>query len=248
MEDTENNETPTKTLEHGLDVLLCFLQYKKELSLTEIAQIVNRNTSSTYRLIVTLEKNNFLIKNPENKKYFLGSTIGKLGALVNDNQDLIVTVHPYLVQIHKQFNENVSLYVFQNFKRLCIDRIESTHALRQTVLVGEELTLTRGGGGTALLAWMPPKVRAAVLRSDPGVNEEQLAKIRADGYSVSRDELKHGTIGLGAPIFDRDGNVIAALNMSGPISRMPEDIIRQGIRSLLQATKEINTELKHDHS
>jgi IclR family KDG regulon transcriptional repressor len=243
MPKDENTESAAKTLEHGLNVLTCFLDYNRELSLTEIAKIVQRNTSSTYRLILTLEQNGFLTKNPVNKKYFLGTTVKKLGELVDNNQDLILAVHPYLVKLHAEFNENVSLYVYHNFKRLCVDRIESTHALRQSVQIGEELPLTMGGGGTALLAWLPPKTRAAVMRSEPGTSEEALAKIREAGVAISRDELGHGTIGLGAPILDGEGVALASLNLSAPISRMPEEVIRKGAQALCQAAAEISASL-----
>ena len=54
MTASQGTEPASKTLEHGLDVLLCFLGERRELSLTEIAAIVGRNTTSTYRLAQTL--------------------------------------------------------------------------------------------------------------------------------------------------------------------------------------------------
>ena len=80
--------------------------------------------------------------------------------------------------LHREFNENVSLYVYHNFKRLCLDRIESTHPLHQTVLIGEELPRTLGGGGTALLAFLPARVQTAVMRSEEGCTPQKLAEIR----------------------------------------------------------------------
>ena len=54
MADSIKSEATSRTLEHGLDVLMCFLKDHRELSLTEIARTVGRNTTSTYRLIQTL--------------------------------------------------------------------------------------------------------------------------------------------------------------------------------------------------
>ena len=79
MTASQGTEPASKTLEHGLDVLLCFLGEKRELSLTEIAAIVGRNTTSTYRLAQTLTEKGFLSKNPQNKKYSPGMTLKKLG-------------------------------------------------------------------------------------------------------------------------------------------------------------------------
>lgn len=97
------------------------------------------------------------------------------------------------------------MYIYHNFKRLCIDRIESTHPLRQTVLVGEELPLTLGGGGTALLAFLPPKVQAAVMKSEPGISPEKLREIREKGYAVSYDEMGQEAWGSASPFSTRTG-------------------------------------------
>ncbi|MBQ4490262.1 MAG: IclR family transcriptional regulator [Pyramidobacter sp.] len=244
MTASQGTEPASKTLEHGLDVLLCFLGERRELSLTEIAAIVGRNTTSTYRLAQTLTEKGFLSKNPQNKKYSPGMTLKKLGDLVDGHSDLVLLVHPYLVELHREFNENVSLYVYHNFKRLCLDRIESTHPLHQTVLIGEELPLTLGGGGTALLAFLPPRVQTAVLRSEDGCAPDKLVEIRRRGYAVSYDEMGQGSIGLGTPILDANGVAVGALNLSGPVSRLTDSVVSRGIDSLIDAAKRISEELR----
>lgn len=233
----------SKTLEHGLNVLLCFLNHPHELSLTEIAEILGRNTTSTYRLIQTLTEKGFLTRNPENKKYLPGLALKFLGELVNDHENLVLTAHPYLVRLNQEFNENVTVYVYHNFKRICIDRIESSNPLRESVRIGNELSLSHGAGGTALLAFLPQKLQDSVLRSDPGITPEALENIRLQGYVISRNETNKGISGIGAPIFDKNGNVLAALNMSAPVSRMTEDMIRRGVAAVTLAAREITAEL-----
>lgn len=242
MPDTRKEST-SRTLEHGLDVLLCFLKDNRELSLTEIAKAVNRNTTSTYRLIQTLTEKGFLARNPENRKYSPGMTLKLLGDLVDDRRDLVLTAHPHLVRLHAEFNENVTIYIYHNFKRLCLDRIESTQPIHQSVREGDELPLTRGAGGTALLAYLPSKVQTAVMRSDPGVPRETLEDIRTRGYAVSYNEKGLGSTGIGVPIFDRNGNVLASLNISGPVNRMTVDIVQRCIPAMLRASQAITAEL-----
>ena len=243
---SNGSEAASKTLEHGLDVLLCFLESDGELSLTEIAQKVDRNTTSTYRLVQTLTEKGFLEKNPENKKYSPGMTLKKLGDRVDGRTGLKLTVHPHLVKLHEEFNENVSLYVYHNFKRLCLDRIESTHPLHQTVLIGEELPLTLGGGGTALLAFLPTRVQTAVMRSESGTTAEKLAEIRRRGYAVSYDEMGQGSIGLGVPILNAQGAALGSLNLSGPVNRLTDSVVSRGVESLIEASRRISAEMNGD--
>ena len=120
MADSIKSEAMSRTLEHGLDVLMCFLKDHRELSLTEIARTVGLNTTSTYRLIQTLAEKGFLSRNPENRKYFPGMTVKMLGELVDDKEELRLAAHPYLVKAHREFNENVSVYIYHNFKLRCV--------------------------------------------------------------------------------------------------------------------------------
>ena len=79
---------------------------------------MGRNTTSTYRLAQTLAEKGFLQKDPVSKKYSPGMTLKRLGDLVDGRDELVLLVHPHLVELHREFNENVSLYVYHNFKRL----------------------------------------------------------------------------------------------------------------------------------
>ena len=236
-------DSGVKTLQHGLDILNCFLSGPNDLSLTEIAQAMGRNSASTYRLVTTLEKTNFLKKNPANKKYSLGFALKLLGDKADYPEDLVALVHPHLVEINQIFNENASLYLFQNYRRLCADRIESTHSLRQVLAVGSTLPLTRGAGGKALLAFQPEKTRKTALKADPAVTEIELAAIRAAGYAISSNESTQGTTGIGVPIFNAEGDIAGVLNLSGPIARMTPDIITKGVSVLMERAKEISEKL-----
>lgn len=243
MAENVRSESSSRTLEHGLDVLLCFLEDTRELSLTDIARTVGRNTTSTYRLVQTLTDKGFLSRNPQNRKYFPGMALKLLGDLADNRRDLVLTARPYITRIHEEFNENVTVFIYHNFKRVCLDRIESTHPIHQGVKVGDELSLTHGAGGTALLAFLPTKVRHAVMKSDPGVSDEVLDGIRERGYAVSYNESGLGSTGVGAPIFDKNGNIVAALNLSGPVNRMTEDIVEKSVRTITEAAKKITEEL-----
>ena len=237
-----SGEAASKTLEHGLDVLLCFLEHRRELSLTEIAQLVGRNTTSTYRLAQTLSEKGFLKKDPISKKYSPGMTLRLLGDLVDGQDELVLTAHPYLVELHREFNENVSLFTYHNFRRLCLDRIESSHPLR-SFSFGHEMSLTVGAGGTSLLAFLPERVQTAVIKSEGGCTREKLADIRRRGYAVSYDEMKEGTIGIGVPILDKKGEALACLNISGPIARLTDSVVSRGVEALLEAARAIAAEL-----
>ena len=59
--------------------------------------------------------------------------------------------------------------------------------------------------------------------------EEELVKIKAQGYGISHGEWLSEASGIAAPIFDQNGEVIAALAISGPTQRFSSEKIAQYI-------------------
>jgi IclR family acetate operon transcriptional repressor len=111
--------------------------------------------------------------------------------------------------------------------------IESPMRVRVIVNVGERMPLHAGSAGKAILAFGPPdlvqQVIALPLERMTGntiTNRkkllEELDSIRKCGYAVSHGERFADALGLGAPIFDASGRVVAALNVAGPIMRFTD--------------------------
>ena len=69
---------------------------------------------------------------------------------------------------------------------------------------------------------------------DPDVLRKELAQIRQQGYAVSYGEWILDASGIAAPIFDRNGEIAAALTISGPTQRFTEEILPIYISQVLE--------------
>jgi IclR family pca regulon transcriptional regulator len=79
------------------------------------------------------------------------------------------------------------------------------------------------------------KLKAAILAA------------RRDGWSIADQELEIGLRSISAPIIDREGTVVAALNVCCPSTRVtPEDMRGRILDELLAATRRINGALPSD--
>ena len=58
-----------------------------------------------------------------------------------------------------------------------------------------------------------------------------LQRVKHRGYGVSDNEYILGVISIGAPVFDRSGHVIAALSITGPNSRITQEVLPQAVGS-----------------
>jgi DNA-binding IclR family transcriptional regulator len=115
--------------------------------------------------------------------------------------------------------ESVQLYRREGTTRVCIATLEPPSGLRDTVPLGARLTMTAGSGARVLLAYSDLATQKAVLPSAQ-FTERTLAEVRRRGWAQSAAEREPGVASVSAPVHDRDGVVIAAVSISGPIDRL----------------------------
>lgn len=191
-------DAPVRAIDRALDILDCFEPGQLELTLTDIANRIDLSMSTTSRIVATLEKRRYLVRNTDTQRYSLGSRIAQIGALGLSSMDLRKIALPYMRDLNALYNEGVSLYVIRDDERICVERVESTLPLRRVVNVGDRHPLTRGAAGRVLLAYLPRERREAILARDPFTSEEALEELRHGGYTVSLGEREEGVSSIAA--------------------------------------------------
>ena len=109
--------------------------------------------------------------------------------------------------------ESVQLYRREGDHRVCVAAAEPPSGLRDTVPVGSRLPMTAGSGAKVLAAWADP-------RADSFFSDRALADVRKRGWAQSAGERAAGVASVSAPLRDANGDVVAAISVSGPIDRM----------------------------
>ena len=158
------------------------------------------------------------------------------------NRELPELSRPFLEDLAVKWGEAalIGTLGFDGTVAVYIDRVESHNPVRYTVSVGDQRPLYCSALGKLLLAYMSPEqqdeyFRTAKFKSmarhtitDRATLRKALVEIRRVGLSVTRDELSEGSAGLAAPIFGRDGQVVAALVVGGPTVRIVPNLARFG--------------------
>lgn len=227
-------EYNVRAVSRALNILECFTAEEPSLQLTEIAQQVELSASTTLRILATLEDHNFVYKNPETNKYYLGLKVAQLGNLAFKDFDIAVEAQPLLKKICDEFNESVGIYQRIGDKRLCIARMNSTQTLRSVLEVGCSYPLTRGAAGRVLLSYMADKDITRLLKKDDFTTKENLKQVKKDGYTVSKGERDSAVESIAAPIFNAKGQVDYALFITGPAGRF-DDTAKE---KMIEAIKE----------
>lgn len=211
-------------------LILSFLSEAGASSLAEVVEGTGLPRPTAHRLLSALEAHHLVAR--EGKKFALGMRLLGWGARAAPARDLVEAARPVLVKLRDETGESTQLYVREGDHRVCVASSErASGGLRDTVHVGAIMPLARGSAGKALLAW-----------SEDGAEYRKAAEldgIKSLGWAESVAEREAGVASVSAPVFGRDGRLVAAVSASGPISRLGESPGKRMANSVVAAAREI---------
>ena len=79
--------------------------------------------------------------------------------------------------------------------------------------------------------------------TDPVELERKLIQIEAEGSHFTRDDLDEGAFSIAAPIFGPNNEVVAAISVAGPVTRLNADIQARILEGVLEIAGRISTNL-----
>lgn len=256
----------TQSLHRAVAILDCFQENQPDLGVREIARQLDLHPSTVGRILTTLTSLEILSQDPETRRYSMGSKVLKWSSLYMSNVDLRVVARPYMQELNRNTEETISLDIPDGQTRLCIERIESPHKLRWVKQLGERMPFFASASGRALLAFMDPDKRDAILAETPfeqltshtttdlNIFRKELALTRKRGFAVSESERVEGVSCIAAPIFDASEKIIGAITISGPGTRFSQQTISEYAELLTKTTDKISQAMgkhpseKKDHS
>lgn len=151
-------------------------------------------------------------------RFVLGPRIGELSSASGADR-LLGAAAPVLSRLRDSTGESAQLYRRRGDVRICVAAAEPESGLRDTVPVGSMLPMTAGSAAQVLLAFADPE-EAERLVEQAVFPATALAQVRRRGWAASVAEREDGVASVSAPVKARDGSVIAAISVSGPIGRL----------------------------
>lgn len=247
---SEEQKVTVRAVERALDILMCFID-ATDLGLMEITEKVSLHKSTVHRLLASLESKGFVIRNPSTEKYRLGYRVWELSANLSQSDDPAVVLLPEMERLRDTIGETVSLYVRDGHERIRIQAVQSNEPIRRVAPVGARLPLIVGASSKVLIAFADEAVRTAIINGAEWPtylkNEDylqQLAEVRHSGYATSIEEREPGAAAVAAPIFNHSGELVAALSVSGPSSRLTARIMKEQAPDIMAAAKRMGKMVK----
>jgi IclR family KDG regulon transcriptional repressor len=243
-----------KSVSRALDIINIVSTKKKGFGVTEIANQIDINKSSVYRILSTLEQYGFIEQDCENGKYKLGYKFLDISSRLLDSIDFREEAKPYLLELEQYTNEVIHLVVYDQGEVVYVEKLEGTETLRMHSKVGRRAPMHCTSVGKAILAFLPESILEEVIsgglpmHTDKTITSEEaflleLKKVKRQGYALDLEENEYGITCIAAPIFDYNERAIAAVSISGPTIRMTPDRIEDLKDKMLEVSKKISVRL-----
>jgi DNA-binding IclR family transcriptional regulator len=244
----------SQTVLKALEVLECVAEAGVPLNAGEIAKRCGLSRPTAYRLLTTLQSRGYITSTYH--EYTLGSKILSLSGVLLESFDLPSLAHPYLRELSSVSGETAYVSILDSTEILYINKVESTQAVHSNCTIGSRNQLYCSSMGKAILAFLSPNERDAILDkiaplkaftpntiTDPEALLTELERVRSQGYAIDDVEGEENVRCVGAPVFDRVGRPFAAMSLSGPAFRLSVGRLHELSSLVVNATQHISRQL-----
>lgn len=244
-----------QSLERGLAVIKAFDAEHPVLTLSEVAAATGASRAAVRRFLLTLAELGYV--RTDGRFFSLTARVLELGYAYLSSLTLPEVAEPHLERLVADVNESSSVSVLDRDDVVYVARVPTSRIMTVAINVGTRFPAYATSMGRVLLAGLPDaeletylnRVELAALTprtitSVPALRTE-LARVRGQGWALVNQELEEGLRAVAAPIRDRTGGVVAAVNVSAHASRVSLEAMRRVLLPpLLMAAVRIEADLR----
>ena len=205
------------------------------MRLTDIAKTLGLPKGSIFRLLATLASEDYVKKDPENSRYYLGVKILRLQGSVATRSNLVATAIPHMNRLSLKLHETVHLAILDQHRVVYLESRRPEHSFSFYPSVGHVAKAYCTALGKVMLAYLPaadidviflePEMASRTSNTITSLDalQKELNSTRRRGYAVDNEEQDVGVRCIAGPIRDHRNSVIAALSVSAPSGRLSTD-------------------------
>ncbi|TWG81467.1 IclR family transcriptional regulator [Cupriavidus gilardii J11] len=246
------SDSYVQSFARGLSVIRAFNAQHPAQTLTEIAQASGLTRAGARRILLTLVGLGYV--QADGRLFRLTPKILDLGFAYLTSMPFWNLAEPIMEALSQQVHESCSISVLDGTEIVYVLRVPARKIMTINLSIGSRLPAYCSSMGRVLLAGLPDDeldrvlrasdLRARTRRTVTDIDQLKaiIATIRQQGWAQIDQELEEGLVSLSAPIRNRAGQVIAAMNISGQANRTSaEEMVRRFLPPLLEAADKISS-------
>ncbi|MER6003093.1 IclR family transcriptional regulator [Nonomuraea angiospora] len=235
-----------QSLARGLAVIRAFSATDPELTLSQVARATGLSRAAARRFLLTLEDLGYV--RSDGRLFSLTPRVLELGYAYLSSLSLPEVADPHLERLAAEVHESASVAVLDGEDVVYVARVATARIMRVTISIGTRFPAYCTSMGRVMLAALPPDELDAYLEGAslrrltshtivlPAALRAELGKVRGRGWAMVDQELEEGLRSIAAPIRDRSGRTVAAVNVSTHASRTTLQAARRDLLPPLLAT------------
>ncbi|NRQ32238.1 helix-turn-helix domain-containing protein [Nonomuraea sp. NN258] len=235
-----------QSLARGLAVIRAFSAAEPELTLSQVARITGLTRAAARRFLLTLADLGYV--RSDGRLFALTPRVLELGYAYLSSLSLPEVADPHLERLAAEVRESASVAVLDGADVVYVARVATARIMRVSISIGTRFPAYCTSMGRVLLAALsagefddyleraePRRLtsRTIVL---PAALRAEVARVRAQGWAMVDQELEEGLRSIAAPVRDRSGRTVAAVNVSTHASRTSLQQVRRDLLPPLLAT------------
>lgn len=239
------------SLARGLEVIRAFNRSKSSMTLSEVAERTAMTRAAVRRFLLTLVREGYA--ETDGKYFRLRPKVLELGFSLLASMDITEIMQPVVDELAQRLQESVFVAVLDEDSVRYVARATSNRVVSIGINIGSRAPAHAVSTGRVLLAGLSDDklhayLDAAVLEKitqNTVTSKVQLGSLidetRRQGWCIVDQELEVGLRSISAPIKNRSGEVVAALNVCCPSVRFSvKEMQAQILPELLDAASRIS--------
>ncbi|WP_030674587.1 IclR family transcriptional regulator [Streptomyces cellulosae] len=241
-----------KSVTRSLRILEAVAQHQP-VTVGELTKMFGLPKSTVQRTLVTLAEAGWLRANRrDTTRWEIGARVLAVRPAALQGSSLFAAAREPMIRLRDAVNETIHLSVPDALHcMVVVDRVDCDHAVRTFHTIGDTSPLHATAVGRAILAHLPRRdveelITAGLERFsdttpvEPDELRTELDRIRADGYTVNRNQYRPGVCAVAAAVLDEDGTPLAAVAISMPEARYDDARVPKWGRLVADTAAEIS--------
>jgi IclR family transcriptional regulator, pca regulon regulatory protein len=258
---TANADVPDRTpgdgyvqsFARGLEVIRSFSASAPRQTLSEVAAKTGLTRAGARRILLTLHTLGYVTS--DGKYFSLTPRILDLGFAYLSSMPIWNRAEPAMQALVATVKESCSAAVLDGTDIVYVLRMPTHKIMSISLGVGSRLPAYCTSMGRLLLSSLPERdmeqllaasdliARTKYTVTEPAQLAARIAQVRRQGWALVDQELEEGMVSMAAPIFDRSGAMVAALNISGQANRTPAKVMQATMLTRLREAAQTVSQL-----
>lgn len=249
--DPKPSDSYVQSFARGLEVIRSFSATAPQQTLSEVAAQTGLTRAGARRILLTLQTLGYV--ETDGRQFRLTPRILDLGFAYLSSLPIWNLAEPVMEDLVEEVRESSSAAVLDGLDVVYVLRVPTHKIMRTNLGVGSRLPACWTSMGRVLLAALPDDELQARLAAHPLQRWTEhtttdvptlltrIRQARQQGWCLVNQELEEGLISIAAPLTNRTGQTVAALNISGQANRTSAEVMQETmLPALLKAAKMIS--------